>query len=90
MVERYVNEIRRVTMVLDNVLKGKEYLVGNKCTYADLSFLMWALNASFAAGPEHEIDFAKNYPNYQAWIARLSQRPAVTKVLEEQRKVKSA
>lgn len=33
--------MKRVTMVLNNVLEGKEYLVGDKCTYADLSFVTW-------------------------------------------------
>jgi len=36
-----VKEIKRVTMVLNNALEGKEYLVGDKCTYADLSFVTW-------------------------------------------------
>jgi glutathione S-transferase len=41
--ERYGNEIWRVTGVLDAHLKKVEgeWLVGDKCTYADLSFVPW-------------------------------------------------
>jgi hypothetical protein len=41
--ERYGAEIWRVTGVLDAHLKktGGEWLVGEKCTYADLSFVPW-------------------------------------------------
>ncbi len=34
--ERYKNEIKRVLGVLNKALEGKEYLVGDKCTIADL------------------------------------------------------
>jgi len=39
--DRYGNEIRRVLGVIDAHLKktGSEYLVGDKCTYADLMFM---------------------------------------------------
>ena len=40
-IERYKNEIKRVTGVLERVLEGKEWLVGGKCTYADLAFIPW-------------------------------------------------
>lgn len=81
-VERYQKEIKRVTMVLNNVLSGKEYLVGDKCSYADLSFIPWALLAPDLLGDE-KIDFAAEYPNYHAWLERLLARPAVKKVLKE-------
>ncbi|OBZ71376.1 Glutathione S-transferase 2 [Grifola frondosa] len=37
--ERYKNEIIRVFGVLDGVLAQREWLVGDKCTIADLSFI---------------------------------------------------
>jgi len=83
-IERYGKEIDRVTMVLNNALEGKEYLVGDKCTYADLSFVTWAAFAPVAAGP-HKIDW-EAYPNYKAWLDRLNSRPAVKKVLEDKQK----
>ena len=37
--ERYQKEILRVWGVLESVLKDHEWLVGGKCTIADLSFI---------------------------------------------------
>lgn len=43
-IDRYVDEILRVTGVLDRALErnGTGWLVGNSLTYADLSFITWA------------------------------------------------
>lgn len=83
-IERYGKEIERVTSVLNTALEGKEYLVGDKCTYADLSFVTWASIAPFAAGPV-KIDW-EAYPNYKKWLERLTARPAVKKVMEDKQK----
>jgi glutathione S-transferase len=71
----------RVVGVLDNCLDGKEYLVGNKCTYADLAFLTWH-GFIEALGKEDPLDTVP-YKNYNAWIDRLMARPAVKKVFEQ-------
>ncbi|KAL5089491.1 hypothetical protein Trisim1_005187 [Trichoderma cf. simile WF8] len=87
--ERYLNEIKRVTGVLNTILEGKNYLVGEKATYADLSFITWALigqNAVESAG----VDLDKEAPNYVAWMKRLLDRPAVQKALQEKEKASSA
>ena len=86
--DRYANEIKRVTMVLDTILKGKEYLVGGKCTYADLSFVTWYQLAPYITG-KVKIDFKGDYPHYSAWMERLTSRPAVKKVLEDKQKASS-
>jgi len=83
-IERYGKEIERVTSVLNTALEGKEYLVGDKCTYADLSFVTWASIAPFAVGPV-KIDW-EAYPNYKKWLERLTARPAVKKVMEDKQK----
>ncbi|KAG6354956.1 hypothetical protein INS49_004037 [Diaporthe citri] len=47
---RYIEQIVRVFGVLDGILKDREFLVGDKLTYADLSFIPWnrvALDAPF-------------------------------------------
>lgn len=70
--------------VLDKALKGRQYLVGDKCTYADLAFV------SFFATGEHlykdylEVD-AEKFPDYYAWLQRLVERPAVKQVLQGKR-----
>ena len=81
-IERYRNEIKRVTMVLNNALSGKEYLVGNKCTYADLAFVSWYQALPYLMG-EDKFDFAGEYPNWHAWMERLVARPSVQKVTKD-------
>ncbi|MCJ1461490.1 glutathione S- transferase, nitrogen catabolite repression regulator [Pseudocyphellaria aurata] len=81
-IERYRNEIRRVTMVLDHALQGKQYLVGDKCSYADLSFVVWSNMMPYLFGDEKLPDFSGEYPSYHAWLERLNARPAVQKVLQ--------
>lgn len=41
-IERYQKEILRVFGVLESVLSKQEWLVGGKCTIADLSFIPYA------------------------------------------------
>ena len=37
--ERYRNEIKRIWAVLESVLSKQEWLVGDKCTVSDISFI---------------------------------------------------
>ncbi|KAF4210351.1 hypothetical protein CNMCM5878_004514 [Aspergillus fumigatiaffinis] len=81
-VERYGNEIRRVTGVLESILKTREWLVGDKCTYADLCFLPWQRWASkYATNPDTLDD---DFPHVAAWYKKLISRPAVKKVFKDQ------
>lgn len=84
-IERYRNEVKRVTMVLDKALEGKQYLVGNKISYADLSFVTWCNMIPYLFGDEKLPDFAGEYPNYHAWLERLLARPSVKKVLQTEK-----
>lgn len=45
-IERYQKEILRVFGVLEGVLSKQEWLVGGKCTIADLSFIACAVFSS--------------------------------------------
>ena len=76
-IERYKNEINRVTMVLDKWLADKEYLVGNKCTYADLSFIAWQ---EYVPRVFPDLEIEKNAPNVTAWMERMHSRPAVAEM----------
>jgi glutathione S-transferase len=40
-ISRYRKEVRRVLGVLDTALEGKKYLVRDKVSIADLSFVPW-------------------------------------------------
>jgi glutathione S-transferase len=81
-IDRYINEIRRVSGVLDGVLEGRDYLVGNKCTYADIAFITWQTSINKII----DYDPAKDFPNVQAWLDRMIARPAIKKVMEEREK----
>lgn len=83
-IERYKNELKRVTKVLDAILKkkGDGYLVGGKCTYADVSFVTWA-QARPLFIKEDEFDIAKECLYYDAWMKSLVKIPSVKKVFSD-------
>lgn len=73
--------------VIDSHLKktGSEYLVGDKCTYADLAFVPWhwlILARPHIMGEEFAAEWKEKYPLAWAWNERLNARPAVTKARE--------
>ena len=79
-VDRYINEIRRVSGVLDRVLQDKEFLVGGNFSYADAAFVTWyAVVPLFADRVNLETDF----PNLNAWLERLKSRVAIAKILQD-------
>jgi glutathione S-transferase len=89
--KRYKDQIIRVVGVLDVALKGKTYLVGEKCTIADLSFVTWDLLIPFIFQAEAAgLEIATKYPNYAAWNARLMDRPAVKKVVADRQAAMAA
>lgn len=69
--DRYVNEVIRVASVIEKHLTatGSEYLVGDKYTYADLSFIPW-FDIAFGQGWLKEDDTA-----FGKWYKRIRQRP---------------
>ncbi|KAJ5524847.1 hypothetical protein N7513_009963 [Penicillium frequentans] len=76
--DRYVNEIRRVTGVLDHELADKEYLVGGKFSYVDLAFIPW-----YRVSGMFEIDLEKDFPNVDAWLKRQKTRSAIAQAMKE-------
>lgn len=87
--ERYSNEIKRVVGVIDRHLKkqGTEYLVGDKCTFADLAFVMWHQTMPRLVDGW---DYQTEAPTFHAWNERLQSRPAVKKIFEEKAKATAA
>jgi len=79
--ERYTKEILRVNGVIDSHLnkKGTEYLVGGKCSYADLMFVPYARALGIIIAPHIDTTV---HTKYTEWIERLYSRPAVEKVLK--------
>lgn len=83
-IDRYRNEVKRVTSVLNTVLAKKEYLVGDKATYADLSFVPWFQLAPFIFN-DVKVDWAVEYPYFHAWFERLQARPSVQKLVADKK-----
>lgn len=85
--DRYVNEIRRVSGVLNRVLEKQDWLAGGKYSYVDVAFVPWYEVVPWAAS---EIDLEKEFPKLYEWLNRIKSRPAVAKVLKDKAEVKAA
>ena len=74
-INRYSNETKRLYGVLNKHLEegNKEYLVGNKCTIADIAHWGWIIAAGWAGIS------LEGFPALQAWEDRMLARPAVEK-----------
>ena len=74
-INRYLREAQRHYEVLDAHLEGREYMVGDSYSIADISTWGWVDKAAFVLG-EGGLD---NYPNLKRWFASIDARPAVQK-----------
>jgi glutathione S-transferase len=86
-IDRYVQEINRVSGVLDGYLAQQErehggsagyngpWLVGNKLSYADLAFVSWQRIITFLIEKE-EYD-EDNYPHLKKWLDNMTTRESV-------------
>ncbi|KAI9643611.1 hypothetical protein NHQ30_008233 [Ciborinia camelliae] len=83
-IDRYTNEIKRVSKVLDTALTNKEYLVGDRVTYADLAFVpwYWGVAGLEPACPGLLKGLREELPNFGPWLARLEERESVKKAVE--------
>jgi glutathione S-transferase len=77
-IDRYINEVRRVSGVLDRALQGKQYLVADKYSFVDAAFVPWYVLAA-----QFDLDLEKNYPNLAGWLKRVQERPAIAKSLQD-------
>jgi GST-like protein len=75
-VERYKKETKRLLTVLEDRLEGREYLVGDEYSIADIAIFPWVsiLDGFYEAGDTLELS---TYTNVNAWLARCESRPAV-------------
>ena len=75
-IRRYVDESRRLLQVLNTHLEGKDFLVNNEYTIADMANYTWARAYYWA---NVRVD---DLPYLQAWFARIDARPATQRALE--------
>lgn len=80
-VERYNDQLKRVLGVLDGWLEHRQWLVGDKMTYADLAFAPWndRIDSVILCAPE---DKFAGFPHVQAWHERIISRPAWKRAME--------
>ena len=72
-IERYGNEANRLYGVLDRRLAGRDFIVGDDLSIADIAILPWSKTYQ-----DQHVDLAQ-YPNVAAWRSRLYDRPAFQK-----------
>jgi GSH-dependent disulfide-bond oxidoreductase len=79
--ERYRDESKRLLHVLDERLAGRQWIMGDDYTIADISMLGWVRNLIGFYGARDLVDFdaLKHVP---AWLERGLERPAVQRGLE--------
>ena len=85
-IERYTNEVRRVLDVLEGCLAGKQWLVGDKCTFADLSFVTWNDRMDMVMGVPDSKPLEK-YPNVEAWHNRMTSRDSLKTAMKIREKM---
>ena len=78
--DRYVEEAKRLFGVMDAVLAGKDWFLGEEYTIADIATLGWvnALVGFYGAGDLVGFD---GYANLKVWLVRGLARPAVQRGL---------
>ena len=74
-IQRYVDESRRLLDVLDKRLDGRNFLVGDTYSIADIATYPWA-----RAWPWAKLDIT-GLDHLKAWFKRIDNRPAVQKAL---------
>ncbi|MEI9929260.1 MAG: glutathione binding-like protein [Rhizomicrobium sp.] len=79
--DRYVAETKRLLGVLETRLAGRDWIMGDEYTIADVATLGWVRNLVGFYGAREIVDFdaLKNVP---AWLERGLARPAVQRGLE--------
>ncbi|KAL1863008.1 hypothetical protein Daus18300_008164 [Diaporthe australafricana] len=80
-IERYQAEVRRIQGVLDRQLQGKQWLVGDKMTYADLAFAPWNDRTDALLQCAEDKKF-EGFPNLAAWHERVTGRASWKKAME--------
>ena len=78
--QRYVNEAKRLLGVMETHLAGRQWIMGDEYTIADISMLGWVRNliGFYEARDLVDFDALQNVP---AWLERGLARPAVQRGL---------
>ncbi|MNQ97247.1 Disulfide-bond oxidoreductase YfcG [compost metagenome] len=79
--DRYVEESRRLLSVLDKRLEGRDWIMGERYTIADIATFPWIRNliGFYEAG---DLVGIQNFPNVTRVLEKFLARPAVKRGLE--------
>jgi GST-like protein len=79
--QRYANESKRLLGVIEARLEGREWIMGDEYTIADIAMLGWVRNliGFYAAGELVDYGSLEKVP---AWLERCLARPAVQRGLD--------
>ncbi|CAN7193153.1 glutathione binding-like protein [Rhizobium leguminosarum] len=74
-VERYRDESKRLLGVLEDRLKGRQWIMGDQYTIADITTFTWVRGADIFYGGREVLEYAK-FPAVSDWLERCIARPA--------------
>jgi GST-like protein len=79
--DRYVEESKRLLGVLDKRLEGRDWIMGERYTIADIATFPWIRNliSRYEAG---DLVGIQNFPNVTRVLEKFLARPAVKRGLE--------
>lgn len=72
--ERYATESKRILKVIDRQLEGKDFLVGDQYTIADMSIVPWISALSVFYKAEEKLSLHE-FKNVQRWADSILKRP---------------
>lgn len=64
----------RVLGVLDESLEGKQWLIGDRMTYADLAFVPYNAAVPMILGWPDDVEQSHDFRNMKAWHERMTSR----------------
>ena len=82
-IDRYVKETNRLYGVLDKRLRGRDFIVGDEYTVADMACFPWIL-------PEAQGQDMADFPDLARWHAAIKARPATERAYEKGREIQPA
>ncbi len=78
--QRYSTEAKRLLGVLEERLRGGDYIVADAFTLVDIATLPWVLALDFYGAKEH-LGY-KSFGHVEGWVQRCMARPAVQRGLK--------
>jgi GST-like protein len=79
--DRYINESKRLLAVLEQRLQGRQWIMGDQFTIADIAIFPWVRNLVNFYGAGELVEFHQ-FSNVQRVLAAFVDRPAVARGLD--------